>query len=75
VGDPIDQETDCGYNRCGGLGDFLDIRVDQYGRTWFAFSHNLADIGIFGTINLGPSLRGDTISMMDTMPAGGMATL
>ena len=74
-GDPIDQETDCGYNRCGGLGDFLDIRVDQYGRTWFSLSHNLADIGIFGTINEGPSLRGDTITMMDTMPAGGMATL
>jgi len=74
-GDPIDQETDCGYNRCGGLGDFLDIRVDQYGRTWFSLSHNLADIGIFGTINEGPSLRGDLITMMDAMPAGGMPTL
>ena len=55
--DPIDTATDCGYNRCGGLGDFLDIRVDAYGRTWFSLSHNIADIGIFATFDVGPSLR------------------
>ncbi|HJM55227.1 MAG TPA: hypothetical protein QGI72_03160 [Poseidonia sp.] len=73
--DPIDTEPDCGYNRCGGLGDFLDIRVDAYGRTWFALSHNLADKGIFATFATGPSLRGDTLSALDTMPIGGMSTL
>lgn len=74
-GDPIDIETDCGYNRCGGLGDFLDIRVDAYGRTWFSLSHNIADIGIFGTISSGPSLRGETITMLPDMPLGGQQTL
>jgi len=73
--DPIDTVTDCGYNRCGGLGDFLDIRVDAYGRTWFALSHNIADIGIFATFDVGPSLRGETISMLTPMPAGGPQTL
>ena len=73
--DPIDTVTDCGYNRCGGLGDFLDIRVDAYGRTWFALSHNIADIGIFATFDVGPSLRGDTIFMLPEMPAGGPQTL
>ena len=73
--DPLDTEPDCGYNRCGGLGDFLDIRVDAYGRTWFSLSHNLADQGIFGTYHIGPSLRGETITMLAEMPAGGPATL
>jgi hypothetical protein len=75
IGDPIDVEPDCGYNRCGGLGDFLDIRVDAYGRTWFSLSHNIADMGIFGTFNMGPSLRGEAMSMLDEMPVGGSATL
>ena len=74
-GDPIDIETDCGYNRCGGLGDFLDIRVDAYGRTWFSLSHNIADIGIFGTFSTGPSLRGEAITMLPDMPLGGQQTL
>ena len=74
-GDPIDIETDCGYNRCGGLGDFLDIRVDAYGRTWFALSHNLADKGIFATFSTGPSLRGENITMLADMPLGGQQTL
>ena len=74
-GDPLDVEVDCGYNRCGGLGDFLDIRVYAYGRTWFALSHNIADIGIFSTFNIGPSLRGEQITMLDEMPIGGPQTL
>ena len=28
-GDPLDTTVDCGYNRCGGFGDFIDILVDQ----------------------------------------------
>ena len=75
IGDPIDIVVDCGYNRCGGLGDFLDIRVDAYGRTWFSLSHNIADIGIFGTITTGPSLRGENITMLPDMPLGGPQTL
>lgn len=74
-GDPIDTEPDCGYNRCGGLGDFLDIRVDAYGRTWFALSHNLSDKGIFATFATGPSLRGDTLTPLEPMPLGGIGTL
>ena len=75
IDDPIDTEPDCGYNRCGGLGDFLDIRVDAYGRTWFSLSHNIGDQGIFGTFHIGPSLRGETVTMLDEMPPGGTASL
>ena len=63
--DPIDTLEDCGYNRCGGLGDFLDIRVDAEGRTWFALAHNIggdsgADVGIFATFHEGPAARART---------------
>ena len=73
-GDPIDTEDGCGYNRCGGLGDFLDMSVDQYGRPWFGLSHNINDIGIFGTIAHGPSLRG-AIDGLSEIPIGGPQTL
>jgi hypothetical protein len=73
-GDPLDTEVDCGYNRCGGLGDFLDMSVDQYGRPWFALSHNIQDIGIFATITEGPTLRGD-LTEQTAMPLGGPLTL
>ena len=73
-GDPIDTEVACGYNRCGGLGDFLDMSVDQYGRPWFGLSHNIADRGIFATIVAGPSLRGE-IMALNPMPLGGELTL
>ncbi|MBC28904.1 MAG: hypothetical protein CMB26_04340, partial [Euryarchaeota archaeon] len=72
--DPIDLEEGCGYNRCGGLGDFLDMSVDQYGRPWFSLSHNLQDIGIFATLTEGPVLRGNT-GPLKVMPAGGPETL
>lgn len=74
IDDPIDVEPDCGYNRCGGLGDFLDMSVDQYGRPWFGLSHNLEDKGIFATISDGPSLRGD-FGALNSMPIGGKQTL
>ena len=73
-GDPIDTEPDCGYNRCGGLGDFLDMSVDAYGRPWFGLSHNLQDIGIFATTTEGPALRGD-VAGLTVMPTGGPETL
>lgn len=73
--DPIDTTPDCGYIRCGGLGDFLDMRIDQHGRPWFALSHNLAgDIGIFATYTDGPILRGYS-APLPTMPLGGVQTL
>ena len=73
--DPLDTTQDCGYNRCGGLGDFLDMGVDQYGRPWFSLSHNIAgDIGIFATLTQGPVLRGEG-TVLNPMPAGGVATL
>ena len=75
VGDPLDTTTDCGYNRCGGFGDFLDMGVDQYGRPWWSLSHNEGgDIGIFATITNGPSLRED-IAGLKPMPPGGPQTL
>ncbi|MDP6323954.1 MAG: sialidase family protein, partial [Candidatus Thalassarchaeaceae archaeon] len=73
-GDPLDTEAGCGYNRCGGLGDFLDMSVDQYGRPWFGLSHNLQDIGIFATTIEGPTLRGN-VAELTVMPTGGPETL
>ena len=73
-GNPLDTEAGCGYNRCGGLGDFLDMAVDQYGRPWFGLSHNLADIGIFATLTEGPALRGMD-GNLTVMPLGGEETL
>jgi len=66
---------DCGYNRCGGLGDFLDMRIDVQGRVWFALSHNIAgDIGIFGSLTEGATLRG-TLEPLPPIPAGGPSTV
>ncbi|MAJ18333.1 MAG: hypothetical protein CMA06_00645 [Euryarchaeota archaeon] len=73
-GDPLDTTADCGYNRCGGFGDFIDILVDQHGRPWFGLSHNIVDEGIFGTIAIGPSLRGP-LAPLPEMPLGGPSTL
>ena len=73
-GDPLSLEEDCGYNRCGGLGDFLDMSVDKYGRPWFGLSHNINDIGIFATISHGPALRG-MIDGLSEIPIGGPETL
>ena len=73
--DPLDTTADCGYNRCGGLGDFLDMGVDQYGWPWVGLSHNVAgDIGIFATTIEGPALRGETM-VLNPMPHGGEQTL
>jgi len=73
-GDPLDTEVDCGYNRCGGFGDFIDILVDQYGRPWFGLSHNIVDQGIYGTMMVGPSLRDSTVPL-NPLPEGGFSTL
>ena len=73
--DPLDITEDCGYNRCGGFGDFLDMGVDQHGRPWFGLSHNVGgDVGIFATMVDGPRLRGDIGNLMH-MPSGGNITL
>lgn len=77
-GDPLSLEADCGYNRCGGFGDFIDILVDNHGRAWFGLSHNignnLQDEGIYGTTMVGPSLRG-AIAPLNILPEGGPKTL
>ncbi len=73
--DPLDTTIDCGYNRCGGFGDFLDMAVDQYGRPWWGLAHNEGgEVGIYGTIIEGPSLRGE-IEPLTVMPEGGNSTL
>ena len=55
-----------------------DILVDSYGRPWFGLSHNIGngitDEGIYGTMMLGPSLRGSTVSL-NPLPEGGFPTL
>lgn len=75
--DPLDNEKeDCGYDRCGGFGDFIDIVVGLDGRPWFGLAHNPAgEIGIFGTFAEGPSLRGDTVLALTPLPLGGPTTL
>ena len=77
-GDPLSLEADCGYNRCGGFGDFIDILVDNHGRAWFGLSHNignnLQDEGVYGTTMVGPSLRG-SIAPLNILPEGGPKTL
>ena len=74
--DPLENaKSDCGYDRCGGFGDFIDMVVDQHGRPWLGLAHNVAgEIGIFGTLAQGPSLRGEMVAL-DPMPAGGSVTL
>jgi hypothetical protein len=74
--DPLDTTEDCGYRRCGGFGDFIDLVIDLDGRPWIALANNPADeVGIFGTISEGPSLRGDTLEMLLPILPGGSATL
>ena len=75
--DPLENDKqDCGYDRCGGFGDFIDIVVGPDGRPWLGLAHNPAgDIGIFGTFADGPSLRGDTVAALMPLPLGGPGTL
>ena len=74
--DPLDNASPtCGYERCGGFGDFLDIQIDGNGRVWFALSHNPSgDTGIFGTLSSGPMLSGGQ-GDLTPIPAGGSQTL
>ena len=73
--DVLDDTEDCGYRRCGGFGDFIDIVIDVDGRPWIALSHSPAgDIGLFGTLARGPSLRGE-LSDLAPLPLGGDSTL
>ena len=73
--DPLeDSKSDCGYDRCGGFGDFNDIIIDQHGRVWFGLAHNVAgELGIFGTLANGPNLRG--VGPLPSIPLGGNSTL
>ncbi len=35
---PIDDGRNCAFDRCGGIGDFIDVTIDPEGRPWAAFS-------------------------------------
>ena len=74
--DPLDDASPtCGYERCGGFGDFIDMHIDAYGRPWFSLSHNPSgDTGIMGTFTEGPTLVGNVTSLTP-LPVGGVQTL
>jgi len=73
--DPLDTTENCGYVRCGGFGDFIDICIDLDGRPWAAMAHNPSgETGIVGTFTTGPSLRGD-LDYLPPLPEGGPKTL
>ena len=73
--DPLDTTTDCGYVRCGGFGDFIDICIDPDGRPWAAMANNEHNqVGIVGTFATGPSLRGD-LDYLPPLPLGGPSTI
>ena len=74
--DPLDNASPtCGYERCGGFGDFIDMQIDAYGRPWLALSHNPnGDTGIFGTFTNGPTMFGELTSLT-VIPEGGPQTL
>ena len=74
--DPLDNASPtCGYERCGGFGDFIDMQIDAYGRPWLSLSHNPSgDTGIMGTLTNGPTLLGNVTSL-SPLPIGGTQTL
>jgi hypothetical protein len=72
--DPLDTSEGCGYNRCGGFGDFIDVIVDHEGRVWFGLSNNLADVGILATMAEGPAMRGP-LEPLPPLMLGGNSTL
>ncbi len=66
--DVLDPTPDCGYRRCGGFGDFIDITIDPEGRPWAAMAHNPSgETGIVGTYTTGPALRGD-LELLSPLP-------
>ena len=69
--DPLDDTDDCGYRRCGGFGDFIDVIIDLEGRPWIALANNPnGEIGIIGTNSEGPALRGDLMPLAPLIPGG-----
>lgn len=74
--DPLDNASPtCGYERCGGFGDFIDMQIDAFGRPWLSLSHNPSgDTGIMGTFQTGPSLVGE-VAQLSMLPEGGAQTI
>ena len=50
------------------------MQIDANGRVWFALAHNPTDSGIYGSVTMGPSLRGE-LQPLPVMAAGGPQTL
>ena len=71
--DPFDTLEDCGYNRCGGLGDFLTSASTPKGARGSP-AHNISGKRRrrrhLRDLHEGPSLRGANITMLAPMPAG-----
>jgi hypothetical protein len=73
--DPLDEDPNCGYARCGGFGDFIDIEIDDDGRPWAAMANDLiGQSGIATTYVTGPALYGE-LRQLPVIPAGGPETI
>lgn len=51
--DPIDRTRPCWSDRCGGIGDFIDITIDPEGRPWAAFADMCDENCVNGDIGPG----------------------
>ena len=48
--DPLDNASPtCGYERCGGFGDFIDMQIDVWTSMAGIITQPNGDTGIFGT--------------------------
>jgi hypothetical protein len=43
AGDPVHRGNDCTAGRCGGIWDFLDIRISRAGHLWASMSDDCVD--------------------------------
>ena len=64
-GDPLSLEAECGYNRCGGFGDFIDILVDSHGATEGAPAYGASEI-IIDITSTGSTLKANQLKRLDS---------
>jgi len=50
------------------------MQIDANGRVWFALAHNPTNSGIYGSVTMGPTLRGE-LQALPAIIAGGPQTL